>query len=182
MILKLSLALMLSVQIFAMRLEKAEAFNANYIQGNIQVTCFTPNGSQIARFRCSESYLDPSDFSKVMTEESIDADKVTLTYVDERGKKRTKSSKFSGNKSKSEFNLWIWTLTQKPLLKSGDNLIEYTLTKKNKTVETGSFNVDVQDTAVRTCRSRSYTSSYEGDCTNGANICNRYFREENYCL
>lgn len=177
---KIFLALTLTTQLFAMRLEKAETFQANFVEGDISVTCFSPEGTRTARFRCTESYLNPSDFSRVITESNVDADKVVLTYKD--GKKtRTKSSKFSGNRSKSEFNLWIWTLTQRPLLDLGENEISYELTKKNSVVESGSFTVNVEATPTRYCRHRSYTSTNANDCTNGSNVCGQYFREQNFC-
>lgn len=181
MIKKLLLATTLTLSAQALKLEKGETFEANYIQGDVSVTCFSSEGTRSARYRCSESYLNPSDFSRVVSETAVDADKVELTYIDDNGKERTKSSKFSGNKSKSEFNLWIWTLTQRPLLKVGENQISYNLTKKNQTVEQGIMNVSVEEAPTRYCRPRSYTSNFAADCSNGGNICGRYFREMNFC-
>ncbi|EQC43703.1 hypothetical protein [Bacteriovorax sp. Seq25_V] len=178
----LLLSTLLSASVFSAGLEKGDEFQAHYVSGNVSVTCFTAEGTKHANFRCTDSYLTPSMGSKFVTDEVVDADKVTLTYVDSRGKKKSKSSSFKGTSSKSNFNLWIWTLTQRPMLQVGENEIEYKLTKKKSEVMSGAFNVVVNAQQPRTCSYRSYTSSLASDCEAGSNICSRYFRDQNDCL
>lgn len=177
----LALSLIISSNLFAEGLEHGASFTSNYIQGNIRVTCFAGTTIKTANYRCSDSYLNPAMFSKFVTEQSVDADQVVLTYTDSKGKTRTKKSKFSGNKSKSEFNLWIWTLTQRPLLNDGMNVINYQLTKKGKEVTSGSFDVMVSANEDRFCPYASYTSHTENDCVDGSSVCGKYFRDYNYC-
>lgn len=172
---------LLTASVFSAGFEKGDEFQAHYISGDVSVTCFTPGGTSHANFRCTDSYLTPGMFSKFVTDEAVNADKVTLSYVDSKGRRKSKSSSFKGNSSKSNFNLWIWSLTQRPMLQVGENEIEYKLTNKKSEVQSGSFNVNVSAQAPRYCSYRSYSSSFAADCENGSNICSRYFRDQNDC-
>ncbi len=178
----LVLSFLVASQVFSAGLEKGDEFKAHYISGDVSVTCFSSEGTKHASFRCSDSYLSPSVFSKFKTDSSVDADKVTLSYVDSKGKRKTKSSSFKGDTSKSNFNLWIWTLTQRPLLQVGENTIDYKLTKKKSEVDSGSFTVNVIPQEARYCSYQRYTSSFASDCETGSNICDKYFRDQNDCI
>ncbi|PIK15598.1 hypothetical protein [Halobacteriovorax sp. JY17] len=162
-------------------LKAGEKFENHRIQGQIRVSCYERGQSDYAYVNCTDSYLTPSIRSTFTFDSGVEADKVELKYVNSSGKTKTKSSKIKGNESRENFNLWIWTLTQRPLLKSGENTIEYKLTNSGDTVETGSFDVLVETQAIRTCGYRSYTSSRLSDCTNASNVCAQYFREMNDC-
>ncbi|WP_372652687.1 hypothetical protein [Halobacteriovorax sp.] len=151
------------------------------LRGQIHLTCYERGERASVYVNCSDSYLTPSIRSKFTYDSGIEADKVTLTYTNTSGKTKTKSSKIKGNESRENFNLWIWTLTQRPLLKAGENTIDYKLTNDGSTVETGSFDVLVETQAVRTCGYRSYRSSRLSDCRNASYVCGQYFRDMNYC-
>lgn len=151
------------------------------LSGQIHVTCYERGQRDSAYVNCRDSYLSPSIRSKFTYDSGVKADKVTLTYTNSSGKTKTKSSRLRGNESRENFNLWIWTLTQRPLLKSGENTIEYKLSNDGSTVETGSFDVLVEPLPVRTCGYRSYRSSRLSDCKNASYVCAQYFRDMNYC-
>ncbi len=152
------------------------------VQGQIRVSCYERGQSDYAYVNCSQSYLSPSIRSKFIYDSGIEADKVKLTYTNSSGKTKTKSSRIKGSESTENFNLWIWTLTQRPLLKAGENTIDYKLSNDGDTVETGSFDVLVESLPVRSCGYRSYRSSRLSDCKNANNVCAQYFRDMNYCL
>ena len=174
--------LLLSLSTFGQTgLKQGDKFENHRIQGQIRVSCFERGQSDYAYVNCSDSYLTPSIRSKFTFDSGVNADKVKLTYVNSSGKTKTKSSKIKGSESRENFNLWIWTLTQRPLLKSGENTIKYTLTNSGSTVESGEFDVLVESLPVRTCGYRSYTSSRLSDCRNASNVCAQYFRQMNDC-
>jgi len=174
---------LVSSQVFAAGLAGGETYQANYISGDISIRCSSAGQSDYRTHRCFGSYLSPESWSKFVDNSGVNADKVKLTFRDHKNKKRSKSSSFNSSKgeSKKSFNLWVRTLTQRPLLKSGDNEISYALSKKGTTVETGTFNVHVEDTPTRRCGYRSYYSSNMDDCRFPSNVCNQYFREQNAC-
>ena len=163
-------------------LKSGDSFENHRIQGQISITCNSNNGSQRRVVNCSDSYLSPSMRSKFVYDSAINADEVKITYRNSRGKNKTKSSKIRNNESKSSFNLWIRTLTQRPLLKTGQNILNYKLIKDKNVVERGEFTVNVETLDVRTCSYRSYYSSNMSDCNNPSFVCGRYFREQNDCL
>mgnify|MGYP000397608746 FL=1 len=160
-----------------------ETYKANYLSGDISVRCNSGRETNYVNYRCRGSYLSPESRSKFVDDSQSGADKVTLTFRDHRNKKRTKKSSFNSVKgeSKKSFNLWIRTLTQRPLLNSGNNEISYSLTKNGSEVSSGVFSVLVEDQPVRYCRYRSYHSSNMNDCRNPSFVCNQYFREQNGC-
>jgi len=178
----LALSIM-GTQVFAAGLAGGENYQANYIQGDISIRCSSGGQTDYRTHRCYGSYLSPESWSKFVDDSGVNADKVKLTFRDHRDKKRTKSSSFSASKgeSKKSFNLWIRTLTQRPLLKSGENTISYSLTKSGSEVANGSFVVNVEDQPVRYCQYRSYYSNNMDDCRFPSNVCNQYFREQNAC-
>jgi hypothetical protein len=156
-------------------------FKNHRIQGPITVRCNDGRESRISQVTCRASYLSPTMRSKFSYDSGVAADKVKITYTNSRGKNKTKSSKVKQAESTRSFNLWIRTLTQRPLLKSGQNELSYKLYKKGSVVESGEFTVNVETQPVRYCPYRSYYSSSINDCTNSMYICDRYFREHNDC-
>ena len=102
-----------------------DTYESHTVRGDISVTCFTNEGTTRARFSCGSSYLAPGNFDYFVTDSEVDADKVKLYYKNSRGKTKSKSSKWKGTRSKSRFNLWVWSLTQRPMLNDGENNISY---------------------------------------------------------
>jgi hypothetical protein len=168
-------------QVLAAGLAGGDTYKANYITGDISVRCSSAGQTDYASYRCRGSYLSPESWSKFVDDSGVNADKVKLTFRDHRNKKRTKSSSFKNGQSKKSFNLWVRTLTQRPLLNSGDNEISYSLTKGGNEVASGTFNVQVEDQPTRYCQYRSYYSNNMDDCRFPSNVCNQYFREQNAC-
>lgn len=160
-------------------------FEATWIEGEITLRCDDASSgrSDFAHFRCTSEILDPAEYSYFKGPQ-IDADKVTLLATREDGSTREKSGDYdaTAGKSKSSFNLWISTLLQRPLLKTGKNEISWKLTKEGAPVAEGKFDANVKQGKDRSCKyRRTYFSSNINDCSTGGFYCDRYFQDENYC-
>ena len=158
-------------------------------QGYITINCSgsgnVGSGPGIGSFTCQEAILLQGEYDYFIGPSGVDADKVTLTAIHEDGSQRSKTSQYNGEKgtSKDDFNLWISTLFQRPLLDYGENTIAYTLTKDGKSILQGVFKVTVADGGKSVCTNRGfYYSSDNMDCQNGGTYCSHFFRENNYCI
>lgn len=172
-------SLMLSGLVSAAGLKIGDQIESHSLTGNIRVSCQDSRDSRTVYVRCSDSYLLPSIRSKFVAD--ADADKVVLSYKDRKGKNKRKSSKFKNGESTRSFNLWIWSLTQRPMLKNGENIINYKLTKKGEDVDNGEFIVNVEPQPIRSCPYDSFFSSNMNDCVDAGYVCARYFQRHNYC-
>ncbi|MBI3535096.1 MAG: hypothetical protein HY072_06390, partial [Deltaproteobacteria bacterium] len=105
-----------------------------------------------------------------------------LACVREDGSKKDKTEKFNSKKRKSgEFNLWVRSLFQSPLLGYGSNKIHYELTKEDKSVLSGDFTAQVHKNDSRECSRGHFYSSNLNDCYNPGSFCSEYFYIKNYC-
>jgi hypothetical protein len=106
----------------------------------------------------------------------IDADKVELTAVHADGSTRTKSKKYDAQKGESgRFNLAISTLTQRPLLKIGDNMIHYKMKKKSQAVAEGDFQATMTVVGDLSCRQGVVYAWGQAQCDSMAWACDTYF-------
>lgn len=130
---------------------------------------------------CAADLVSPVIRDKFVTAGPVDADKVELISSFESGGSIKRSSKFDAEtgESKSSFNLWINTLTQRSILRGGKNNIEYTLTKKKEVVGTGSFVAFVDVLKEKRCEPRQMGFTY--NCDEDVQICNDYFFFNNNC-
>ena len=144
------------------------------MQGHVSYRC----AGRLTFLSCFSSNLTEGNVSKLISDQSIDANRVV---IQNSANDKTKKSRFDSKsgKSKKSFNLWISTLTQRGLLESGENEISYSFTKNSQEVASGKFNVLVNTSKIRTCSSRYF--SYLDPCPDDVQICNRFFREQNYC-
>lgn len=158
-------------------------FQSVFLRGEITVSCrdVTTGQNDFATYRCVSDVLEPADYVRFQGP-AVDADKVSLSCLREDGSVREKSEKYSSGLSKGRFNLWTASLTQRPLLKFGRNVIDYTLTKSGAPVTSGQFIAQVTSGQERTCsRRRHYFSNDMRDCRTGQSLCARFFNEENHC-
>lgn len=170
--------------LFAAGFSTGNEFHATLIQGRLTMICpsGTPGGQQNVLFTCRATILDPAEYDYFVGP-MVDGDKVTLEATREDGSTRSKTTGYDGSKGKSEnrFNLWISSLTQRPLLADGANKISYKITKANATITSGEFTAKVVREPTATCRPRTLYSSSAMDCQNQMTACGRYFELENYC-
>lgn len=130
---------------------------------------------------CRANILMPGEFSKVVYNGAAAADEISLSVTQGSGKRVTKKSRLNNGVSTKNINLWVRTLFQRPLLDFGTNQVEYSVTNNDNLVAAGSFDVYVDSLPDRNCRHRTYSAPFPSDCTSTISICDRYFRDENYC-
>ena len=172
--------LLLSGAVHSAGLKAGNEFESTRLLGDIRVRCGTGSDSRTVNLRCDEDILAPTYYSKFVAQNS-EADKVKISYIDSRGKKRSKSSRFKNGESSRSFNLWVWSLTQRPLLDIGENQISYKLTKKGKEVGSGQFTVNVEEMPARDCGYGNYYYSNVNSCNSYIDLCRNHFRRYNYC-
>jgi hypothetical protein len=158
-------------------------FFINQISGGFSINCYGQGCSSYGSASCRESYLFPSSWTRFYNYTKINAEKVRLVAIHEDGSINEKTARFDpeSGTSTSDFNLWIHTLFQRPLLEIGQNRVEFFMLLEGEVVQAGHFNVAVIFAESRRCRYRSYYSYNHNDCMSPASLCRTYFREENLC-
>lgn len=161
-------------------------FQMTEVRGSVTVNCYDRDdyggGPSYARFNCEEYILDPVETDYFVTDEAVDADKVTITNViDGKTIDKTKNYSAKEKRSTSRFNLWLASLLQTPLLTVGKNTLTYELKNGRSVVKSGTFEVDVEVASPRTCRHGYITSYDSNDCRFSSSACRIYFSRENYC-
>lgn len=158
--------------------ERGNTITTDEIDGYLTVNCHDGR-SRWVTYSCYDIALNGGAYGKlVVTNGTIDADWVQLQR---EGDNIIKGAAFNANTQATgfNFNLWIRTLFQRPLLKKGSNVIHYTFLKNQVEVAQGQFQVDVLEGDYRSCR-RS-TTTYYGSCPIASSACMDYFRRLNYC-
>jgi len=157
-------------------------FISQVIYGDLDVQCHDPgHGMRTAFFQCQEQTLDPAEYS-YFTGPKVQADQVHLKAVWQNGHQTgTKDVGYADGKSVDAINLWISTLFQRPLLDEGLNKVSYELSNSGKTVASGEFDVMVDEAGTLHCPRGFIDSFVSADCDNQYSVCDRYFRDHNYC-
>lgn len=153
------------------------------LYGTVTFHCQKGMSNYTQHHSCNGYITNPGTHDYLVSNAHIDADKVKLTAVREDGSTQNKSVGFDSEKSesKSRINLTIRTLLQRPLLKEGNNTINYSFEKKKKTVLKGSFNATVTTVADRQCRHRTVFTQNSSYCDSYASGCDYYYYLENNC-
>lgn len=149
--------------------------------GYASVMCYDPNDYGQFSAYCDAMFVSPTTHdSLVNTGVPIAADRVVLTATREDGSTRTKKEKFNSASQESDrFNLVTSTLTQKPLLHSGRNLVHYKFTKAGAAVAEGEFSVDVERGQPLQCETLHF--SMHNNCGQLYSICDEYFYRQPRC-
>jgi len=162
-------------------------FSSQDISGRLQVQCMSgiPGGPTMGYTQCQLNILNPNEYAHFIGPTDVDADRVTLQATREDGSvsvEKTEGYDSKAGKSTGTFNLWIYTVFQRPLLGPGKNSVQFTLKKNNQVVRAGTFFATVGDGGSATCqRTGFFTSSSANDCASPQNFCGQYFSENNYC-
>lgn len=159
--------------------ERGDTIKTDEIEGVVSVTCEQNGQTRTLSLSCYDIALIGGAYGKIIARNGfIDADWVKLRR---EGTSTVKGAAFNSSTQQTgnNFNLWIATLFQRPLLIKGKNLIHYDFSKKNQSVETGSFEVEVVEGEFRTCARGSLY--YYSSCPPSNLICGEYFRKHNYC-
>lgn len=158
-------------------------FEAVRLEGRLYVTCNDGRDRDYQVHYCQGVVLDPGEYAYFSHDSGVDADQVNLYNTYQNGDDVSKKLWWDKEKSqtKSRVNLWIATLTQKPLLDYGINNIRYKFKKEGEKLEEGQFEVRVNSGNKRLCQSRSRHSRNMSDCRSSGLVCESYFRSQNYC-
>jgi len=173
----------LSVYPFTTGFGLGEDLTFSQLSGVLTVSCFDHSNSEHALFRCRGTSVEPSRYSYFYGPKDMVADKIYLVSTWQNGKvvKKTRSYDSKNNRSYSPINLAHRSLTQTPLIGEGRNVIHYQFLKKQEVVLEGTLEVRLLMAESRICRDGHITSYNVADCRNSADICNRYFQNENNC-
>jgi hypothetical protein len=164
--------------------ETGNTFHAVALEGRVHVSCNDPGRGQDSRFwNCFEVTLDPAEYAYFVTDSGGQANSLELTATWDNGKVVKKSVGFDPAKGRSSrrVNLWIQTLTQKPLLDIGENQIEWRLSRNKRVEREGRFTAKVIAGSSRACPLISVQSGDINDCLNPGMVCARYFPRVNWC-
>ncbi len=160
-------------------------FRASNIGGNVHIDCNSQNGYHSAFTYCNASVLIPRTSDYFFGPKNVKADQVVLERLDSDGKVAVRKKMAYDSKkgqTKKRVNLWIKTLFQKPLLKLGENQIQFVMYNKGEPVFDGYFMVDVVFEGSYQCKSKYYHFSYDHYCRYPSMVCEQYFVEQNYCF
>lgn len=160
-------------------------FSVRPVKGVVTLHCINGRiGESPSRtYNCNNNYISPSSHSRFITDSGIEAKKVRLTATWENGKVKSKTKKWSSKKGQSKnFNLWITTLFQRPLLGYGVNQVQYEmLSKSGDVLEVGIFEANIERRPAVNCGHRSYNVYNSSDCSFPATYCRRMYQEGHGC-
>lgn len=165
-------------------LEKGSNFQSVAISGQVTVICNGFSGYGQNTYNCRDITLEPSTYDYVTGPRDPNIDEIKLISKQESGTIIKKTEDFEGRTGRTEnaINLWISTLFQKPLLRDGRNIISYELLSKGVVKQSGEFSVQVTRAQSRVCPNTTYNSIDFNDCQAQYSICQRYFKENNFCV
>lgn len=159
---------------------QGKQFSAISLQGEVTVYCL---GGTTVTYKCFDTALDPVSYDYFVGSNTLRADQVAITCTRADGSKRDAKMAYDyqNGRSADAFNLWINTPFQHPLLAVGNNKVDYKLTSSGKIVDEGSFIVNVDRGAARTCPTTHYNSNDAADCESPYTVCQRYFEQYDNC-
>ena len=164
---------------YTVSLDRQGVMTEDFLRGSVRVQCNQNGRIYYQNYLCDSSLLRGGNFGYlVVTNGSLDADFVQMSSF---ANNTTKSSRFNAltGRSFSQFNLWMSSVFQRPLLHRGLNTIAYTFFKNNAIVAQGSFNVNIYRGNDLNCGFGNLF--YNTICPNLFQACDDFFRRRNYC-
>ena len=164
---------------FDVGFERGDSIKTDEIEGFVSVNCEQNGQPRWYTYSCYDIALVGGAYGKlIVSNGSVEADWVKLQR---EGSRHIKGADFntSTQQTGNNFNLWIATLFQKPLLEKGLNTINYTFESLGAIVNQGQFEVNVIEGDYRTCPRGSLY--YYSSCPSITTACSDYFRRYNYC-
>lgn len=172
-----------SDSVLAQTFTSGTQFYSYFLEGQVDLTCSDGREVQNIVFDCQESSLEPANYTYFVGPVGTIADEVKLVSVASDATSSTKTVEYDNatGMSAEKVNLWISSLFQKPLLKSGVNKIYYFLYQNSKVVNQGKFQVEVISAGSRACSKQKLYSSNISDCGSQYSICQTYFQQNQQC-
>lgn len=158
-------------------------YEAQHLDALVQISCHEKGHTEIVHFGCQDWVLDPAEFTYFLGPLGLQADSLILESVRADRSSETKKMAYDSVKGRTSrrINLWVTTLTQRPLLKIGTNKIEWALYSKGVEVAHGYFTSEVSSGPSLSCPPGRYVSYDLNDCRSPSNICRQHFERHNYC-
>lgn len=177
------LALLLGDFSFAQGLSIGNNLQTYNVIGDLVVTCESSDFRDTQTFTCRDTVLEPASYAYFIGAKDNGATSVQLVSTRNDGSTRSRSLSYNSATGKSSelANLWMSTLLQRPLLKEGKNVIEYTYFKGSQPLNSGKFDVEVGFAGTRTCQKSFYTSRDANDCRSPFTVCQKYFEQFSWC-
>jgi hypothetical protein len=168
----------------AIGFKSGNSFSTQPFRGEFYLHCDVqdPTIPVVQHVFCEDNFLSPAMTDYFVGPENVAADKVVLEARNGRYIIR-KNSKYNTatEQSTSRFNLWILSLTQKPLLNEGQNIISYQMSKAGRAIVQGEFEVLVTSKSLLTCPVIDFFQRDPILCKNTTLLCNDYFVNQDDC-
>lgn len=180
-----ALTIAMTLPVFARPgLQSGPTFSRHSVYGEIQVTCRSHSDFASAAFQCFEDILQPREYDYFVGPSIPGAAQVTLVADHDPRNSKSMSYRADIGRSSRMFNLWVRSLLQRPLLQPGENQIQYEITNsEGRVLADGKFKVRVTTGGRLYCPRRGfYQSPNIDDCRSSYNMCNRFFRDNNFCV
>lgn len=149
--------------------EHGTEYSVTNVSGQVHVYCGTQNSFQV----CSGYQSEPGSYTRLVS--GANANRYQITAIHADGSSVSKKGRFNAGRGQSdEINLFVRSVLQRPLLKIGQNLVRYELTKGGDTVEQGEFVVHVAAAPDIVCRTGTIWMN-PSSCSSQALVCDEYF-------
>lgn len=158
---------------------RGASFQQVRLEGYLRVQC----PDSVIETHCGDTFLNPWPYDVFIGPQKAEIISLRLRAFSAENEPREIESVYDGRSGRSEeINLGVSSIFQRPLLRLGQNRIEFTLrNRQGRIVEQGTFEVTVQRGAIRNCGPREIHSNYRNDCGLPYSFCQQYFKEQKYC-
>lgn len=157
---------------------RGSKFNIVALEGRLKIYC----GYDHTTVQCRDMFMEPWPYDKFEGPKVRQGELIELRSIN-KGSEVVAVSSYDGFTGKSDyFDLGVYSLFQKPLLRKGTNRIEYKITDQDgQTLKRGRFQVQVGQLRTRRCETRETYRSLEEECAHVYSICQQYFKAMNFC-
>jgi hypothetical protein len=175
-----SLTFLITQGSLAVGFSKGNEFKVRPLSGQANLYCYDQNepGGPSYRFEvvnCQANEWSPAIFDFFVGPQGVQADRVRLTSVREDGSQESKEQGYNSQTGRSSrtFNLGVRTITQRPLLRAGQNKISFVMSQNGNAVGEGEFTAQVSVLPGARCPYSSVSTSVP--CHNPYAACDDYF-------
>jgi hypothetical protein len=157
---------------------RGDAFQYVNIAGSLKVVC--ENQTQVVA--CQDIFMEPWPYDIFIGAKNPAAESVQINARSKNDSQKLTVDYYGRIGKSADINLGVSSLFQKPLLKLGENKIQYVLLDKvGNTLDSNIFVVTVTRGQSRRCVESEILSLNSEDCDHPYTLCQKYFRKNNYC-
>ncbi|POB14437.1 hypothetical protein [Halobacteriovorax sp. DA5] len=158
-------------------------YEAATLIGGVGIKCDNGSNQAVKAFGCKTRHLYPVRFEDFIVGQNLEADKIVVSYTDEKGRNKSKTLRYdmTSQRTKTSVNLWAKNLRKKPVLHTGKNIIKMSAYFKGRLVEEKTHEIFVEDLGQISCGSQMFISRDMSDCFSAARACEKLYQLTNYC-